>query len=350
MLCNPQAASLTASDTPSLVLRNPSVTMRQRFTPARSCSPWTRICADFRLVRFSASVRSPRGGFFFRLAGLLHRRLLALESGVLVPGGLRRIRDPFRIGYLFVVHLAGARSAEVVDPSAPGGDDDHVLVAMVLPAPAVEKGLFFGVFRPLAAPLGGIDDQPGRLPGGALGLGKVRGVWLGEDPQVVQGRAPHGHQPMDPTIHPGLTQVNEFAHDGWQRVGLEVDQQKQELILGLRQPPCATAASRTLAGLACGGSVGGVELLIRPCKGSQQALELRERQARESQKLSPVSLKCLVCDHAFTVFLIPNKVYWRTGALFTTAGEKRAGALFVRHLHELRGHWRRYRKVHVICD
>ena len=91
-------------------------------------------------------------------------------------------------------------------------------------------------------------------------------------------------------------------------------------------------------------------MLIRPCKGSQQALELRERQARESQKLSPVSLKCLVCDHAFTVFLIPNKVYWRTGALFTTAGEKRAGALFVRHLHELRGHWRRYRKVHVICD
>src|SRR6478672_9943972 len=184
MLCNPQAASMTASDTPSLVLRNTSLTMRQRFTPARSCSTWTRICASFRLVRFSTFVSSPRGGFFFRLAGLLHRRLIALESGILVQGGLRRVADPFLIGYLFVLRLAGARSAEVVNPSAPGVDDDHVLVAMLLLAPAVKKGLFFGVFRPLAAPLGGVDDQPGRFPGGALGLGKVRCVPLGEDPRA----------------------------------------------------------------------------------------------------------------------------------------------------------------------
>src|ERR1700756_2683291 len=114
---------MTASDTPSLVLRNTSLTMRQRFTPARSCSTWTRICANFRFVRFSASVSSPRGGFFFRLAGL-HRRLIALESSVLVQGGPRRVGDPFLIGYPFVVHLAGARSAEVVNPFAPGADDD----------------------------------------------------------------------------------------------------------------------------------------------------------------------------------------------------------------------------------
>src|SRR5437762_8297946 len=106
---------MTASDTPSLVLRSTSLTMRERFTPARSCSTLTRICANFRLVRFSAFVSSPRGGFFFRLAGLLHCRLIALESGVLVQGGSRRVGDPFLIGYLFVVHLAGARSAVVVD-------------------------------------------------------------------------------------------------------------------------------------------------------------------------------------------------------------------------------------------
>src|SRR5947209_8431714 len=176
---------MTASDTPSLVLRNTSLTMRQRFTPARSCSTWTRICANFRLVRFSASVSFPRGGFFFRLAGFLHGRLIALESGILVQGGSRWVGDPFLIGHLFVVRLAGVRSAEVVNPVAPGVDDDHVLVAMLLLAPAVKKGLFFGVFRPLAAPLGGVDDQPGHFPGGALGLGKVHGVPLGEDSQVV---------------------------------------------------------------------------------------------------------------------------------------------------------------------
>ena len=158
-------------------------------------------------------------------------------------------------------------------------------------------------------PLGGVDDQPGRFPGGALGLGKVRGVSLGEDSQVVQGRAQDRQEPMNPIIDSGRTQVKEFAQDGLQGIGLEVDQQKQELIRGLRQPAFATAANRTLAGLALGGLVCGVEFLMRLGKGSQQALELRERQARESQKLSPVSLKCFVCDHAFIVFLIPNNVY-----------------------------------------
>src|SRR6185295_19528200 len=114
-----QAASMAASDTPSLVLRNTSLTMRQRFTSARSCSTWTRICANFRLVRFSVSVSSPRGGFFFRLAGFLHRRLIALESAILVQGGLRRIGDPFLIGDLVVMRLARVRLAQVVDPLPP---------------------------------------------------------------------------------------------------------------------------------------------------------------------------------------------------------------------------------------
>src|SRR5262249_48013768 len=177
---------MTASDTPSLVLRNTSLTMRERFTPARSCSTRTRICANFRLVRFSASVSSPRGGFFFRLAGLLHRRLITLESGILVQGGLRRVGGPFLLRHPFFLRLAGVRLAEVVNPLPLGVDDDHVLVAMLLLAPAVKKGLFFGVFRPLAAPLGGVDDQPRRFPGSALGLGELRRVPLGEGPQVIQ--------------------------------------------------------------------------------------------------------------------------------------------------------------------
>jgi hypothetical protein len=49
-------------------------------------------------------------------------------------------------------------------------------------------------------------------------------------------------------------------------------------------------------------------LLIRLRKGSQQTLELRERQAREGQKLSAVGLECLICDHAFIVSLIPEDV------------------------------------------
>src|SRR5437867_6990355 len=100
---------MTASDTPSLVLRNTSLTMRQRFTPARSCSTWTRICANFRSVRFSASVSSPRGGFFFSLPGLLHRRLILLQSVVVVHGVPRRVGHPALIGYLFILRLAEVR-------------------------------------------------------------------------------------------------------------------------------------------------------------------------------------------------------------------------------------------------
>lgn len=42
--------------------------------------------------------------------------------------------------------------------------------------------------------------------------------------------------------------------------------------------------------------------------------------------------------------------HWRTGKLMGTWGDKRDGALFVQHLHELRRRLRRYRVIHVICD
>ena len=47
---------------------------------------------------------------------------------------------------------------------------------------------------------------------------------------------------------------------------------------------------------------------------------------------------------------LAGSLHWRTGTLLTTKGPKRDGALFVRHLHELRRRLRRYRVIHVICD
>src|SRR5207253_7785239 len=129
-----------------------------RFTPARSCSTFTRTRASSRLARFSAAVSSPRGGFFFRLPSLLHGRLLPLEPAILVQDRPRRIADPLGVGDLLLVRLAGARRAQVVDPLPPGVDDGHVLVAVLLLPPAVVQGLFSRVFRPLAPPLGGVDD------------------------------------------------------------------------------------------------------------------------------------------------------------------------------------------------
>jgi putative transposase len=47
---------------------------------------------------------------------------------------------------------------------------------------------------------------------------------------------------------------------------------------------------------------------------------------------------------------LAGSMNWRTGTLWVTEGPKRDGALFVRHLDELRRRLRRYRVIHVICD
>src|SRR3954451_4788307 len=97
---------MAESEVPGLVFRNTSFTMRERFTPARACSTRTRMLANFRFVRFSAAVSSPRRGFFFRLAGLVHRRLIPVEFRILVEGRARRIGDVLLIGDLLIVCLA----------------------------------------------------------------------------------------------------------------------------------------------------------------------------------------------------------------------------------------------------
>jgi hypothetical protein len=56
---------MDTSDNPGFVLRNTSLTIRLRFTPAIACSTRTRICASLRLARFSAFVSSRPRGFFF---------------------------------------------------------------------------------------------------------------------------------------------------------------------------------------------------------------------------------------------------------------------------------------------
>jgi putative transposase len=47
---------------------------------------------------------------------------------------------------------------------------------------------------------------------------------------------------------------------------------------------------------------------------------------------------------------LAGSLHWRTGLLIHTEGPKRDAELFVRHLGEVLGRLRRYKKVHVICD
>jgi transposase len=47
---------------------------------------------------------------------------------------------------------------------------------------------------------------------------------------------------------------------------------------------------------------------------------------------------------------LAGSMNWRTGTLWVTEGRHRDGALFVRHLEDLRLRLRRYRVIHVVCD
>jgi len=50
---------------------------------------------------------------------------------------------------------------------------------------------------------------------------------------------------------------------------------------------------------------------------------------------------------------LSGSIHWRTGQVFVTEAapkQGRDGALFIKHLDELRRRLRRYKKVHVICD
>src|SRR5438132_4972550 len=175
---------MAESETPSLVFRSGSLTMRQRFTPAIACSTLTRMRANFRFVRFSAAVSSPRGGFFFRLASLLDRRVIPLEAGILVQDGLRRIGNPFVIGNLLVVRLAHARRAQEVDAFPRQGHDDDILVGVRLLLAAGVQGLFFQVFRPLPSAFGAVDDEAWFRSGSGLTLGEVNGIPLGTNAAI----------------------------------------------------------------------------------------------------------------------------------------------------------------------
>jgi transposase len=47
---------------------------------------------------------------------------------------------------------------------------------------------------------------------------------------------------------------------------------------------------------------------------------------------------------------LAGSMSWRTGELVETLGDRRDAALFVRHLDDLRRHFRRYKVIHVVLD
>ena len=118
--------------------------------------------------------------------------------------------------------------------------DDDVLVGVRLLLAAVVQGLFFRVFRPLAPPFGAVDDEARLAPRQAAGSGQSDGDPARDrTPRSSRASWKDGQQPMNPIVHLRLTQSEEFAHDDLKGIGLEVDQDKQQLLFRRVQRPLA---------------------------------------------------------------------------------------------------------------
>ena len=114
---------------------------------------------------------------------------------------------------------------------------------------------------------------------------------------------------MQPVVCPRLAQPKQFAQDGLQGIGLEIDEQEQQLLLWRVQHPLAAATREPLAGLACQGLVGEVKSFVARRERGQQLLELGKRQPGEGQQLPTIALKFRKRHHeaVLLLFLITSK-------------------------------------------
>ena len=55
---------------------------------------------------------------------------------------------------------------------------------------------------------------------------------LRQGAQPVEGITKDGQEPAQPVVHPRLAQAEEFGHEDLERVGLEVNQEEQQHLLG----------------------------------------------------------------------------------------------------------------------
>ena len=265
---------MEASDNSGFVLRNTSLTIRLRFTPAIACSTRTRMRASLRLAHFSAAVSSRPRGFFFRLAAFRDRRFVALKPGILVQRGSGPITQVRLVGDALIIGFAGVGLAEEQDPFTATAHDQYVLVRVGLFLAAVVQRLFFRLFGPVPTPLRAIDDDEAERSGSQRRFAPRVAVALRQDAEIVEGCANNGKELMQPIIRLGGTDAKEFPQHDLQRIGFQVDQDEQQFIRIIREGTVPARTRPALAGLSRGRSITRVGASIGPLERGQQFAKL----------------------------------------------------------------------------
>lgn len=149
---------MTRSEKPALVLRNTSLTMRQRLTPAMVFSTMIRVPAMNSLSQASAILNAWPFGFFW-LKCQHAFGFIALKAGVFAQRGSGRIGDGLCIGQLLVMRLTADHRAQIDHLVGKHIGQQPILVGMRFFLPTVMGGLLLGVLGALPAAFCAIEQQ-----------------------------------------------------------------------------------------------------------------------------------------------------------------------------------------------
>src|SRR4030095_15990203 len=218
-----------------------SVSRRPRHAPPGREHGTVCDCAAF------GSWLTPLGAAFFRLVRLLDWRFIPFKGGVLIQDPLRGIANRFGVHDLFVMDFPGIRLTQIADAFGLRIDHYDVLVTVRFLLAAVVQGLFGLIFRALAAPVGAVNNQCRRFSSALLLLGKLFWPPAGQYSQLIQRLLQYRQQALNPSVRPRLTQPKQLPQHGLQRIGLLIQQTKQEFLLCRRQLPFPPPAPLALA-------------------------------------------------------------------------------------------------------
>ncbi len=192
----------------------------------------------------SSMKRSEQSGWVLRRVSLTQRDRL---TPVFVQDSLTRISNLFAIRHLLVMRLTCIGRTQIADSLGLRIDDEHILVTVHLLLATVMKGLFFRLFRSLAASLCAINDVIRWLPLAAFRPSKFLPFSFRHNPYRRQRISEYRQQAMQPLVRTRLTHLKQLAHHDLKRIGFLIHQDEQQLLLCPLQVAFASTAQVSFA-------------------------------------------------------------------------------------------------------
>ena len=301
---------MTRSEKPTLVLRNVSLTMRHRLTPAMTCSTSILKPEMIRLRKTSSAANSLPLGFFW-LRNEHTGWLISLKATILTQRGRRRIGYIGLVSHFLVMGLAWLCWTEIEYPVGLGIDYQQVFVRMGFLLAAVMLSLFLTVLGSLPPTFSAIYQQIGWFWQQSVAGGQSTRFPFWFHFQRGQRLLQHGQQTVYPLVGLGLAHLKMQALHRLQRVRLLVHQDKEQFVFHPLQLAFDTTTSSTLSWCASYRRIATVLPLVSLGKGQQQPLKLGNGHSGCAQKIFWFCFQQFIGHHGrelYLPFLITDNV------------------------------------------